>query len=133
MMGAKSLVIVESAAKAKTINKFLGNKYKVCSSMGHLIDLPKSKMGIDVEKDFEPHYIVIQNRKKILSELKKEVKDKEDIYLASDPDREGEAISWHLSNVLGDGKKFHRVVFYEITTLWNFFPSPRTFDRCQLI
>ncbi|MBI3009090.1 MAG: type I DNA topoisomerase [Candidatus Omnitrophica bacterium] len=130
MMGAKSLVIVESAAKAKTINKFLGNKYKVCSSMGHLIDLPKSKMGIDIEKDFEPHYIVIQNRKKILSELKKEVKDKEDIYLASDPDREGEAISWHLSNVLGDGKKFHRVVFYEITkkAIEEAFSHPRDID-----
>ncbi len=129
-MGAKSLVIVESAAKAKTINKFLGNKYKVCSSMGHLIDLPKSKMGIDVEKDFEPHYIVIHNRKKILSELKKEVKDKDDIYLASDPDREGEAISWHLSNVLGDGKKFHRVVFYEITkkAIEEAFSHPRDID-----
>ena len=114
-MQAKSLVIVESPAKAKTINKFLGNKYKICSSMGHLIDLPKSKMGVDVENDFQPHYIVIHNRRKLLTELKKEAKDKKDIYLATDSDREGEAIGWHLAGALGDGKKIHRVIFYEIT------------------
>jgi len=114
-MQAKSLVIVESPAKAKTINKFLGNKYKVCSSMGHLIDLPKSKMGVDIENNFQPHYIVIHNRRKLLTELKKEAKDKKDIYLATDSDREGEAIGWHLAGALGDGKKIHRVIFYEIT------------------
>jgi len=114
-MQAKYLVIVESPAKAKTINKFLGNKYKVCSSMGHLIDLPKSKMGVDIENNFQPHYIVIHNRRKLLTELKKEAKDKKDIYLATDSDREGEAIGWHLAGALGDGKKIHRVIFYEIT------------------
>ena len=94
---AKSLVIVESPAKAKTINKFLGSKYKVVASMGHIIDLPKSRLGVDVENNFEPHYIVMTDRKKNLSMLKKEAKNKTTIYLAADPDREGEAISWHFA------------------------------------
>ncbi|MBU0881620.1 MAG: hypothetical protein KKE81_05420 [Candidatus Omnitrophica bacterium] len=93
---SKSLVIVESPAKAKTINKFLGDKYVVTASMGHIIDLPKSKLGVDVENDFKPEYIVMKDRKKNLTALKKEAKGKAAIYLAADPDREGEAISWHL-------------------------------------
>ena len=113
---AKNLVIVESPAKAKTINKFLGKNFLVTSSMGHIIDLPKSRLGIDVENDFKPEYIVISDRKKNLSALKKEAKGKEAIYLAADPDREGEAISWHIGNALADTKKkFHRVSFDEIT------------------
>ncbi len=113
---AKNLVIVESPAKAKTINKFLGPKYKVVASMGHIIDLPKSKLGVDVENDFAPHYIVMSDRKKNLAALKKEAKSKTAIYLAADPDREGEAISWHLGNQLGgDDKKCYRVEFDEIT------------------
>src|SRR3989338_1859943 len=113
---AKSLVIVESPAKANTINKFLGHDYVVSASMGHIIDLPKSKLGVDVENDFKPEYIVIPERKKYLSLLKKEAKDKGAIYLAPDPDREGEAISWHIKNALFDKKKkFYRVTFDEIT------------------
>ena len=113
---AKNLVIVESPAKAKTINKFLGSKYKVVASMGHIIDLPKSKLGVDVENDFKPHYIVMKDRKKNLSMLKKEAKNKTAIYLAADPDREGEAISWHLKNQLCDETRpGYRVEFDEIT------------------
>ena len=96
----KSLVIVESPAKAKTINKFLGENYHVTSSMGHIIDLPKSKLGVDVENNFKPEYIVMSERKKYVSALKKEAKDKQNIYLAADPDREGEAICWHIKSVL---------------------------------
>ena len=111
----KSLVIVESPAKSKTITHILGEDYVIRPSMGHVIDLPASKMGVDVEKDFEPTYIVIKGKKKILNELKKEAKEADVIYLAPDPDREGEAISWHLKNYLGNTKKIHRVVFHEIT------------------
>ncbi len=114
----RSLVIVESPTKAKTIHKILGNDYSVKSSMGHLIDLPASSMGIDVEKDFQPTYIVIKGRKKNLDELKKEAKASDQIYLAPDPDREGEAISWHLAGALkkgNEGKPVYRVVFHEIT------------------
>lgn len=107
---------MESPAKSKTINKFLGKEYEVKSSMGHLIDLPKSKMGIDIENDFQPQYVVIKGRQKILTELKKSAKNKKEIYLACDPDREGEAICWHLSNQLNKGQeKIRRVMFHEIT------------------
>jgi len=128
---AKNLVIVESPAKAKTINKFLGKNYLVTSSMGHIIDLPKSKLGIDVENDFKPEYIVITDRKKNLAGLKKEAKGKEAIYLAADPDREGEAISWHIGNALADTKKkFYRVSFDEITkaAVTEAFKHPRGID-----
>ena len=111
----KSLVIVESPAKSKTIHQILGDQYVVRPSMGHVIDLPASKMGVDVEKDFEPRYIVIKGKKKLLNDLKKEAKTMEAVYLAPDPDREGEAISWHLKNYLGNAQKIHRVVFHEIT------------------
>ncbi len=125
---AKNLVIVESPAKAKTINKFLGKDYEVVASMGHIIDLPKNKIGIDVENDFAPEYVVIPDRKKNLANLKKEMKDKTAIYLAADPDREGEAISWHIKNALKTkGKKFYRVTFGEITkeAVKNAFKHPR--------
>jgi DNA topoisomerase I len=113
---AKALVIVESPTKCKTIHKYLGANFEVVASMGHVIDLPKSKMGIDVEKDFKPQYIVVKDRKKTLAELKKKAKNKKEIYLACDPDREGEAISWHLKEALADGKQVvRRVVFNEIT------------------
>ena len=113
---AKSLVIVESPAKAKTINKFLGRNFIVRASMGHVRDLPKSKLGVDVEHGFVPDYVVIPKKKKVLSELKSEAKKAEAIYLAPDPDREGEAISFHLAEELG-GKngKVHRILFNEIT------------------
>jgi DNA topoisomerase-1 len=94
---AKNLVIVESPSKAKTIAKFLGKNYKVRASVGHLRDLPKSRLGIDVEDDFNPNYITIRGKGDIIKELKKEAKKADNIYLATDPDREGEAISWHLA------------------------------------
>ena len=90
---AKSLVVVESPAKAKTINKYLGKDYKVIASMGHVRDLPKSKLGVDVDEGFEPSYEVIASRKKVLKELKDEAKKSSDIFIATDPDREGEAIT----------------------------------------
>ena len=93
---AKYLVIVESPAKVKTIKKFLGSNYEVAASNGHIRDLPKSAMGIDIEHDYEPKYITIRGKGDILAYLRKEVKKAEKIYLATDPDREGEAISWHL-------------------------------------
>ncbi len=113
--GSGALVIVESPAKCKTIQKYLGAGYEVAASMGHVIDLPKSKMGIDIENNFEPRYIVTKDRKKTLSDLKKKMKGKKTLYLACDPDREGEAISWHLKNHLGAGHEVLRVVFNEIT------------------
>ncbi|MBF0569520.1 MAG: type I DNA topoisomerase [Candidatus Omnitrophica bacterium] len=113
---SKALVIVESPAKVKTINKILGSKYKVTSSMGHLIDLPKSTLGVDVDKDFEPRFIVVRNKQKILTKLKKEAAGKTEIYFATDPDREGEAIGWNLvPHLTGEGQKIFRVVFHEIT------------------
>jgi DNA topoisomerase-1 len=100
---AKNLVIVESPAKAKTLHKILGREFDVTSSMGHLVDLPASKLGVDVEHDFAPHYIVIHTRRKLAKQLLHEARGKDTIYLAADPDREGEAISWHLANLLRDG------------------------------
>lgn len=115
---AKYLVIVESPAKVKTIKKFLGPNYEVAASNGHVRDLPKSQLGIDVEHDYEPKYITIRGKGDILANLRKEVKKAEKIYLATDPDREGEAISWHLTNALNlekNGKKIYRITFNEIT------------------
>ena len=114
---AKSLVVVESPAKAKTINKYLGKDYKVIASMGHVRDLPKSKLGVDVDEDFEPTYEVIASRKKVLKELKDEAKKATHIFMATDPDREGEAIGWHLAEELGtvNKKKIRRLMFNEIT------------------
>lgn len=116
---AKNLVIVESPAKAKTIQKFLGSNYKVIASNGHVRDLPKSQMGIDVDNDFEPKYITIRGKGELLAALRKEVKKADKVYLATDPDREGEAISWHLSIALNldnmNGKQYKRITFNEIT------------------
>jgi len=127
---AKSLVIVESPAKASTINKFLGPEYVVRSSMGHVRDLPKSKMGVDIEHDFKPHYIAIAGRKKVVTQLKKELAGKTNLYLAADPDREGEAICWHLASVLGGKVDIKRVEFHEITkeAVLNAFTHPRQID-----
>ena len=112
----KNLVIVESPAKVKTIKKFLGSNYEVCASNGHIRDLPKSQMGIDIENDFEPKYITIRGKGDILANLKKQVKKADKVYLATDPDREGEAISWHLSQALKlDDKHINRISFNEIT------------------
>src|SRR5436305_7490424 len=113
---AKALVVVESPAKAKTINKYLGRDYTVIASMGHIRDLPKSKLGVDVDNDFAEQYDSIESRKKVLKELKDAAKDATDIYGATDPDREGEAIGWHLIQELkGKKRKFHRLTFNEIT------------------
>ena len=113
----KILVIVESPSKAKTIGKFLGSRYKVIASVGHVRDLPKSKLGIDVDNDFEPQYISIRGKGDIIKELKKEAKNASKVYLATDPDREGEAISWHLAFLLGiDQDTPCRIVFNEITS-----------------
>lgn len=113
---AKYLVIVESPAKVKTIKKFLGSNYEVTASNGHVRDLPKSALGIDVEHDYEPKYITIRGKGDILANLRKEVKKAEKIYLATDPDREGEAISWHLLHALKlEDKKVYRITFNEIT------------------
>lgn len=113
---AKKLVIVESPAKAKTIKKYLGRTYDVVASMGHVRDLPKSKLGVDVEHDFEPKYINIRKQSETIKKLKAAAKDKDKIFLATDPDREGEAISWHLAHLLGvDLKEKNRVTFNEIT------------------
>jgi len=113
---AKNLVIVESPAKAKTLSKYLGRDYTVKASVGHVVDLPKSKLGVDIENDFAPEYTIIHGKSKVISELKKAAKGKENIYLAPDPDREGEAIAWHIAQKL-DGKKsnIQRVLFNEIT------------------
>ncbi len=111
-----NLVIVESPAKAKTIQKYLGKGYEVIASMGHIRDLPKSKLGVDVDNDFEPIYVDIKGKEDLIKELKKKAKKSDAVYLATDPDREGEAISWHLAQMLGvDMTKENRVTFNEIT------------------
>ncbi|HJB81857.1 MAG TPA: type I DNA topoisomerase [Candidatus Mediterraneibacter intestinavium] len=113
---AHYLVIVESPAKVKTIKKFLGSNYTVAASQGHVRDLPKSQLGIDIEHDYEPKYITIRGKGDILAALRKEVKKSDKVYLATDPDREGEAISWHLAAALKlDAKKMRRITFNEIT------------------
>ena len=113
---ADKLIIVESPAKATTIKKFLGGNVKVLASMGHIRDLPKSKLAIDIENDFTPEYINIRGKGALIKTLKKEAKNAKYVYLATDPDREGEAIAWHLANILGiDENKMCRVTFNEIT------------------
>jgi DNA topoisomerase I len=127
----KTLVIVESPSKSKTINKYLGDKYIITSSMGHIIDLPKSRLAVDVENDFTPEYITIRGKAKILNGLKKMASQVSNILLATDPDREGEAISWHLSNALGPkNKNIKRIVFNEITesAIKEAVKSPREID-----
>ena len=130
---AKALVVVESPAKAKTINKYLGNQYKVVASMGHVRDLPKSKLGVDVDEGFQPSYEVIASRKKVLTELKAEAKKADEIFVATDPDREGEAIGWHLAEELGSGnkKKIRRLMFNEITKkgVLSALEKPTTIDK----
>src|SRR5947199_3255147 len=118
---AKALVIVESPAKAKTINKYLGKQFVVKASLGHVKDLPKKDLAVDVENGFRPRYEVIEGKKKLMQELRDAAKKVESVYLAADPDREGEAICWHLQEELKgkkgdlDGPRFFRVMFNEIT------------------
>lgn len=125
------LIIVESPAKAHTISKFLGKGYKVEASQGHVRDLPKSQIGIDIDNDFEPKYITIRGRGDIMATLRKEAKAASQILLATDPDREGEAISWHLAQVLNvDTKKACRIEFHEVTksAVQAAVKNPRTID-----
>jgi DNA topoisomerase-1 len=128
---AKNLVIVESPAKAKTIEKYLGRNYRVVASLGHIRDLPRSQMGVDIENNYTPKYISIRGKGDVIKDLKKEAKKADNIYLAADPDREGEAIAWHVSHILNlDPKDKNRVVFNEITkdTVKNAFKDPRSID-----
>lgn len=134
-MSYKYLVIVESPTKAKTIDRYLGKNYKVVASKGHLRDLPKSKMGVDIEHNFEPYYINIRGRGDTIKELRKYAKQADKVYLAADPDREGEAIAWHLSHILGlDPQSNNRVVFNEITkdSVKEAFKTPREINQ-QLV
>src|SRR5438067_4172905 len=141
---SKGLVIVESPAKAKTIQKYLGKGFTVEASLGHVKDLPKSTLGVDINKNFSTDYIVIPGKEKVLSKLKKLAISADMIYLAPDPDREGEAIAWHLAEELGDGSKskkkkkgddegerIRRVTFNEITqrAVREAFEHPRDIDR----
>ncbi len=112
---SKSLLIVESPAKAKTIGKYLGPDFEVRASVGHVIDLPPKKLGVDLKNGFAPEYEIIDGKQKIISELKKAAKGKETIYLGPDPDREGEAIAWHIAQALGSGHNFKRVLLHELT------------------
>ena len=113
---AKHLVIVESPAKAKTIKRYLGSDFQVMPSVGHLVDLPKSKLGVDVEHNFAPEYVVIKGKERVIGEIKSAAKGKDNVFLATDPDREGEAIAWHISNYIGKTKsKVQRVLLHEIT------------------
>ncbi len=113
-MAKKSLIIVESPAKAKTLQKFLGNDYSVKASLGHVRDLPKSRIGVEIDKDFTPKYLIIRGKESVIADLKKEAEKCDRVYLAPDPDREGEAIAWHLSTVL-NLKNTARIELHEIT------------------
>ena len=131
-MAAKNLVIVESPAKARTLEKYLGRDFQVKASVGHVVDLPKSKLGVDVKKDFAPDFHVIQAKKKVIDDLKKAAKGKVNIYLASDPDREGEAIAWHIADqVAKNHKRVHRVLINEITkkAVQDAIAKPHELDR----
>jgi DNA topoisomerase-1 len=131
----KNLVIVESPAKANTLSKFLGSAFVVEASGGHVRDLPRTKLGVEIDKsEFKPRYVLIPQKKKIVARLKEKVKDCAFVYLAADPDREGEAICWHLSKVLCNGKTYKRVLFYEITkeAVLNAFKSPAHLNQYKI-
>jgi DNA topoisomerase-1 len=130
----KKLVIVESPAKAKTISRILGDSYAVVPSMGHVIDLPKKELGVDIEKGFEPSYVVMAARRKMLSQLKKDAKGADVVYIVTDPDREGEAIGWHIRDRIFKDKKVYRIEFHEITqsAIKNAFSHPRDFSGSMI-
>jgi DNA topoisomerase-1 len=131
-MAAKNLVIVESPAKARTLERYLGRDFQVRASVGHIVDLPKSKLGVDIKKNFAPDFHIIQGKKKVVEALRKAAKGKEAIYLASDPDREGEAIAWHIADQLGTNhKRVHRVLINEITrrAVQEAIANPQELDR----
>ncbi|MDD5574375.1 MAG: type I DNA topoisomerase [Candidatus Omnitrophica bacterium] len=134
-MSKKSIVIVESPAKARTISKFLGDNFSVVSSMGHIVDLPQKKLGVEIDKDYKAEYVVIPGKKKLLSELKKNAKTADAVYFATDPDREGEAIGWNLKEWMDLKKqKVFRVEFHEITkaAIDEAFRSPRCFNEDRI-
>ena len=113
--GGTSLVIVESPAKARTIGKYLGRGYTVKATVGHVRDLPKRELGVDVEHGFTPKYVTIKEKAKTLAEIKKAAKQSDRVLIATDPDREGEAIAWHVADQIGNGGAVRRVLFHEIT------------------
>ena len=126
-----NLIIVESPTKVKTIKRYLSGDYEVIASMGHLRDLPKSKLGVDIEHNFEPHYINIKDKESLIKDIKGKAKKCDHVYLAGDPDREGEAISWHLAQILGlDLNDKNRVTFNEITEsgIKKGMSNPRSID-----
>ena len=132
---SKKLVIVESPAKARTLGKILGKSYSLKASLGHVRDLPRSQIGVDIENGFMPRYVIPRAKTKIVNELKQAAQNASTIYLATDPDREGEAIAWHLAEVTkSDQKPYHRVVFHEITedAVKQAFQHPRSLDM-QLV
>ena len=127
----RKLVIVESPSKAKTIGRFLGRTYKVVASLGHIRDLPKSRMGVEIDNNYQPEYISIRGKGDVIKGLRRDAKNAKAIYLASDPDREGEAIAWHVSNILKlDPKGKNRVTFNEITkdAVKDAFKEPRSIN-----
>ncbi|HEX2173935.1 MAG TPA: toprim domain-containing protein, partial [Dehalococcoidia bacterium] len=131
MAKARDLVIVESPAKAKTVSKFLGNGYNVKASVGHVRDLPQSQLGVDIEKDFAPTYLVPPDKRSVVRDLREAAATAGSIYLATDPDREGEAISWHVMQAAKiDAARVRRVVFHEITqeAIRDAFAHPRSID-----
>ncbi|NLE95630.1 MAG: DNA topoisomerase I, partial [Dehalococcoidia bacterium] len=130
---SKGLVIVESPAKARTIGRILGRQYQVVASMGHIRDLPKSKLGVDIEHDFQPTYSIPKAKSKVVSEIRTAASKADSVFLATDPDREGEAISWHLiaaAKLDAEGRPLRRVVFHEITAdaVQKAFKHPRDLD-----
>src|SRR5262252_8381063 len=131
-MAKQSLVVVESAAKARTIEKFLGRQYAVRACLGHVRDLPTSRLGVDVEHQFQPQYVVPKERKDVVKRLKDEARGKSSVLLATDPDREGEAIAWHLVSALGldGGQQVRRIEFHEVTrgAVQAALNNPRTID-----
>ena len=132
MAETKPLVVVESPTKVRTLKKYLGKNYNIAATVGHIKDLPPKEMGIDIEDGFTPKYRTIPGKQKVITALKKAASNAEDIYLAPDPDREGEAIAWHLTHALGlDPERAKRVVFNEITrtAILNAFKNPRGIDE----
>jgi DNA topoisomerase-1 len=129
-MEKHALVIVESPAKARTLQKVLGDEYRIAASVGHVRDLPAKEMGVDAEHDFKVTYTISPDKKKVIADLKKAVKAADEVYLATDPDREGEAISWHLMESLGIQVPIYRLVFHEVTpeAIRHAFDEPREID-----
>ena len=134
-MANKHLIIVESPSKIKTLKKFLGNEYQIEASVGHIRDLPKSNLGIDLDNNFSPTYVVSDESKKVVKQLKSVLKSIDTIYIATDPDREGEAIAWHLIDELKPQVPVKRMVFHEITkkAITNIFSGRKGVQQCLIL